>query len=391
MKQFLAALVVAGVCAAERAQAQTNDHLFRSWRFALESGSARAAGWGGLTVAVPDDGAGALSNPAVLTTLTRIEVFATGARFGSGSAPVGDSLATATTFGTSGAAGRLSGRWAVALLAQQPRRVRIDVLPIRLADGSADLGSLSVLTTDLAVALSFRATERLHVGASLVRTELRVEGQSRHDLADGTTDLRVHSDSRAGQLGGGFGVFYALGRGLSLGFATQAGTRHALERSADSPLLGVVFDPGSAYELVRPASLAGGVQWRLSPRLALGAQLDLVRYSEVAAALVIAQGARSRDEYRLGDALEPHLGAELSFPLRGLSVQVRAGLHAQAEGQLRFVGDDLAEGSAFVGGRNRVSGAVGASLAFAAGFRLDTGARFGGERPAVLFSVTGRF
>ena len=44
---------------------------------------------------------------------------ACGARFGSGSAPVGDSLATATTLGASGVAGRLSGRWAVALLAQR--------------------------------------------------------------------------------------------------------------------------------------------------------------------------------------------------------------------------------------------------------------------------------
>ncbi len=187
------------------------------------------------------------------------------------------------------------------------------------------------------------------------------------------------------------GLMVALASRLTLGFASQSGATYELTRGAESPLLGVTLDPGSRYELRRPSTFTGGAHLRLSPRFAVAAQVDLVRWSEIPARLVIRNGARARDEYELHDALEPRLGAEYSLALRDTSIQVRAGLHAQAPGTLRFTGDDPAEASAFPGSDWNVAGSLGTSVVTAGGLRVDLAGRFGGERPAVLASVGLRF
>jgi hypothetical protein len=379
------------MCLCADAAAQTNDHLFRSWRWPQESLSARAAGWGGLGTAAPDDATSLGANPAVLTSLTRLDVFAGVSAYGSGRAPVGDDVNAATALGASGAAARLSNRWALGIGALQPRAARLEVLPVRLADGSADVGSFELRATDLILAGSFRPTARLHLGAQLVRTGVHASGDYGHDQAVGAADIRVRVVGTATTLTGGFGLLYESGKRWVLGVSTLAGTRYRLERFADSPLLGVTLDAGSAFELVRPSTLSGGALVKLSTRLALGAQLDLVRYSEVPVRLVIGQGARSRDEYQLTDTLEPRCGVELSIPLRGLAVQVRAGIHGQAGGTPRFVGDDEVETSAFPGGHYEWAGAVGVSLVTQRGLRFDLAGRFGGERPAVLAGAAARF
>ncbi len=373
------------------ASAQTNDHFFRSWRWPQESAAPRAAGWAGQDVAALDEAESAVANPALLTSLTKLDVFAALSLRGSGQAVLGDGVGRATSLGVSGLAGRLSNRWGLGLLACQPRSARLDVLPVRLADGSVDEGSLDVRTTDLVLAGSFRPTARLHVGAQLVRTALELSGDYRHELAGGQADIRVRSSGRAASVTAGFGVLYEASSRLTLGFSTLRGARYGLTRSAESPLLGVVLDEQGAYEVVRPARLSGGARLRLSARLTLGAQLDFVRYSEVPATLVIGQGARSRDEYRLDDAFEPRLGAEFSMPLRGFSLQVRAGFSGQAGGTLRFGGDEPAEASAFPGGRYELGGAVGVSLVSARGLRFDLAGAFGGERPALLLGAAARF
>lgn len=371
--------------------AQTNDHFFRSWRWPQESAAARAMGWAGQDVAALDEAESAASNPALLTSLTKLDAFATLSLRGSSSAPLGDAVGRATSLGACGLAGRLSNRWGLGLFAFQPRAARLEVLPVRLADGSADSGSLELRATDLVLAGAFRPTARLHLGAQLVRSSLDLSGDYRHELSNGQADIRVRSAGQAASVTGGFGVLYEAGSRLTLGFGTQRGVRYQLSRTAESPLLGVVLEERGGYQVVRPSRLQGGARLRLSPRLVLGAQLDFVRYSEIPGALVIGQGARSRDEYRLDDAFEPHVGAEFSIPLRGFSLQMRAGLSGQAGGTLRFSGDEPAEASAFPGAGYELGGAVGLSLVTRRGLRFDLAGAFGGERPALLLGAAARF
>lgn len=342
-------------------------------------------------MAAADDATAALSNPALLTSLTRFDAFGGLALLGSGRAPLGDDVGRSTALAASGLAGRLSNRWAILAAVVQPRAVQIDVLPVRLSDGSADVGALDARVTDLVLAGAFKPTARLHLGALLVRTGTHLEGDYRHDLADGSTDVNVHATGTSWRVTGGFGLLYEAGRVVTLGVSTLAGVRYPLTRSAESPVLQATLDSGSPFELVRPAVVSAGGTWRPSVRLVVGAQVDYVSYSDVPAALTIGLGARSRDEYRLADALEPHLGAEYSIPLRGLSLQVRAGLQLQAGGRLRFEGDDAAEASAYPGDGSQAVGSLGLSLVSGRGLRLDLAGRLGGERPAFLLGVMTRF
>ena len=65
------AVVLAG---AVSSYAQTNDQLFRSWRWSPEAGSARTAGMGGAFAAVADGSEASWLNPAGLATLAKSEV-----------------------------------------------------------------------------------------------------------------------------------------------------------------------------------------------------------------------------------------------------------------------------------------------------------------------------
>lgn len=373
------------------ASAQTNDRVFRSWRWPQETGSARSAGWGGLTVAVPDDAGVIDANPAALGSLSKNDAFAGIAAFGDGSAPVGDDAGSRRALGLSGVALRLGSRWTLGVTAAQTRAVRLSLAGVRLADGSTDTGALDVSVLDLGAGIAWRLRPRVHVGARIVSSRLSLTAAAHHVLASGLEDLLLESDGSSTRVGGGVGVMYDVTSKVTFGFASQAGMGYPLARSAQSPLLGVVLDPGSRYGLRRPSAFAAGLHVRLSPRFAAAAQLDYVRWSEIPDGLVIANGARSRDEYRLDDALEPRLGGEFSIALRRTSIQVRAGLHAQAPGTLRFAGEDAAEGSAFPGSDWNVAGSVGASIVTAAGLRLDLAGRFGGERPAFLATAGVRF
>ncbi len=385
----LPALVALG-CALPAA-AQTNDHVFRSWRWPQESASARSAGWGGLAVAVPEDATVSDVNPATLGSLSKGEAFAGLVAFGDGSAPVGDDIGSRRALGLSGVALRVSARLTLGLALCRPRAARVSLAAVRLADGSTDTGELDVAALDLAVGAAWRVRSGLHVGARLARSRVRLRADARHDLPSGIGDLHVRADGEATRVSGGVGLLLTLSPKLGLGLASHTGAAHPMRRTAESPLLGVVLDPGSAFELRRPGTLSLGAHLRLSPRLALGAQLDHVRWSELADGLVISNGARSRDEYRLRSALEPRLGAELSTALLRTSIQVRAGLHAQSPGTLRFTGDERVETSAFPGSDWNLAGSFGASLVTSAGLRLDLALRLGGERPAFLATTGWRF
>ncbi len=371
--------------------AQTNDHLFRSWRWPPDIHSAGQAGWGGAGVASLDEASAGELNPALLTSLTKNQAYAGGLAFGAGQTGVGDRLDSRLSLGTCGAAVRVSRRLVLGLEVSEPRALRLELAPVRLPDGSADDGWLEVRGFDLRAAAAFRVTPRLHLGARLVSSRLSLEAEARHDPATGPSDLTLQALGRTTALGGGLGMLYEAGAGLSLALASDLGLAWRFSRRAQNPLLGVVLDPGSDFEIRRPSVLRAGLRLAVSRRLGLAAQVDLVRMSEVSAGLVIAQGARSRDEYRLADALEPRLGAEVSIPLRRLSVQVRGGLHLQAPGQLRFEGPDPLEAAAFQGSQWSLTGALGASLVTEGGLRVDLAGQLGGERPLFLVGAGLRF
>jgi hypothetical protein len=101
---------------------------------------------------------------------------------------------------------------------------------------------------------------------------------------------------------------------------------------------------------------------------------------------LIRRGTFQRGDYALGDALEPRLGAEASFPLRGLSLQARAGLHSQAPGALAYRGLNTAEAAAFPGDDRRLLVSVGSSVVTRS-LRLDVASMFSGD--AVRISVGG--
>ncbi len=373
------------------AQAQSNERWFRSWRWPVESASARNAGWADVAVAAPDDATTAQINPALLGTLTKTEVVVGAWATGTGRAPLGDEVRARTALGLTGVALRVSPRWSLALLAAQPRAVEYTLVPVRLSDGSTDSGRLAARQLEVGVAAAVRASPRLLLGARAFSTRLALDGALRQAPAVGPASLVVDSAGTSTRPGLVLGLAYEATAKLTLGLASATGSAYTFTRTASSPLLGVPLDPGSAYQVRKPGVLSGGLHVRLSPRFALAAQVDFVRWSEIPAGLVIVRGARARDEYRLPDAFEPRAGAEFSIPLRRTAIQVRAGLHVQSPGTLRFEGDDTIEVESFPGSDWKPAGAVGVSVVTARGWRVDLAGRFGGERPAALMGFAARF
>ncbi len=126
-----------------------------------------------------------------------------------------------------------------------------------------------------------------------------------------------------------------------------SGASWKADRTAANPQRGSVLDEGSEYEVRAPGVVSAGASTRLGDRIVVSGQLDDVRYSEIGSTLLIRRGAFQREDYVLRDALEPRLGAEASFPLRGVSFQAPTGLHSQAPGALAYRGLDTAEAAAF--------------------------------------------
>lgn len=371
--------------------AQSNERLFRSWRWPLEGSSARNAGWADVAAAAPDDATAAQVNPALLGTLTKAEVVVGAWAAGAGRAALGDELRARTALGSTGVALRISPRWTLALFAAQPRAIEYTLVPVRLSDGSTDTGRLSARLLELGVSAAVRATPRLLLGAQVHSSRLTLAGTLRQEPAVGPATLVVDTGGATTRPGLRLGLAYDASSKLTLGLASATGRAHTFTRAANSPLLGVQLDPGSPYQVRQPSLLSGALHLRLTPRFALAAQVDYVRWSEIPAGLVIVRGARARDEYRLDDAFEPRAGGEFSIPLRRTAIQVRAGVHLQSPGALRFEGDDAVESAAFPGSDWKPTGGVGVSVVTARGWRVDLAGRFGGERPVALMGLSARF
>src|SRR5262249_12524963 len=110
------------------AMGQTNDHLFRSWRWDEDVTAPRAAGMGGAFVAVADDSSAAFLTPAGLTPLPKNDLAGGLMARRSGTSSLGDTLRARTGVGYVGGAGRITKRFAVGgyLTEPQDRRTVLD-------------------------------------------------------------------------------------------------------------------------------------------------------------------------------------------------------------------------------------------------------------------------
>jgi long-subunit fatty acid transport protein len=383
----------AGACfllVATTAQAQTNDHFFRSWRWTREEGSARAAALGGAALALADDSVAARDNPAALTSLSRTEIAVHLLRRGSATTPAGDSLAGGATLGSFSVGARLGTRLAAGLYAADTRHARIAMAARPLPDGLTDEGGLEVRVREAGLAAAWQIAGTFHAGGRLSLGYASVSGEYRREAAGQPTRLRVGTGGSDARLTGALGAVWQPAERLRLAFAAEKGNAWTLDRTAVSPWLDVTLDSGSTYRLRQPSVLGVGASIRLSRKAVAFGQADHVRYSEIQSALIIRQGAHSRDDYRLADAWEPRAGLEVSLPFTKVSLQLRTGIERLAEGGLAYQGRDVVEQAAFPGSAAQVGWTAGAALVTGS-FRLDAAARGAGERPAFLAGLTARF
>ncbi len=383
----IATIVAVAVLPAAVVRGQTNDHLFRSWRWGITPGAPRPAGLAGAFVAVADDASASWLNPAGLTTLPKTEIG--GGILSARSGHVRDDrLGAWSGLGYIAGAGRLSKRFALGGYVTRPRSGRIDLAQdIPLPDGSRADGYLKATIVDGGVVGSYRLTSRLNVGARVTATHLELEGLYRRYAPAGRLALESGTAAGTTRLTGTFGALYEATRGLKLGLLVTPGASYLAERTANDPTGAV--DVGSRYELRAPGLVSTGAALQFGARLLLTAQVDYVRYSEIRA--FVRPGAAQASGYAIEDGIEPRLGAELSWPVRGLAVQLRGGVHSQAPGSLRFQGGDAVEAAAFPGSPRRHVAAAGASVVTRAGLRFDVAAVFGGDRNEVLAGCRLRF
>lgn len=374
------------LAAAPFAKAQTNDHLYRSWRWEEDLSAPRPAGMAGAFVAVANDSSAAALNPAGLLILPKGEIAGSLLRRGSGTLSSGDSLAAASGVGLLGGARRF-GSWAVGAYYSEPREVQIGINPIPLPDRTRDQGFLDASVKDFGASVAYRVSPRLRLGAGILGARLELNGTDARDFRRGPDLEHVNASAEDTSFRAIVGALYDWSEKLRLGLTVRTGTTWKVTRSAWVISRALVLDPGSLYEVRAPDAYSAGASYRLLNHLLVSGQLDYVRYSQISSGLTQPVG-NPGGAYVLDDAFEPRAGAEWWHPLRSLELQFRGGLYSQAGNALRFVGSDKVEAATFRGTDRRLLGAVGASVVKtrgpAHGLAFDTGLVFGGDHTVLV-------
>lgn len=370
--------------------AQTNDHVFRSWRSSDETQAPRALGLAGALVAV-DDTAAVRANPAAPSDLAKTEVVAAAQWQRAGVSALGDPLLARASLGFAGVTTQVGARGRLVAYAAETQGTRFRLQPTALPDGLTDTGSLEASVSELGLSASLRLPGGLSVGGRVAAARLSLDGSYSRDPAAGPTDLRVESRGSSTRPATSWGASWKPASWIRVGVSSRNGVGWRLERKATSPVMGTVLDPGSPYEVRRPAVLSLGFALQPSLKLLVAAQGDYVRYDEVQSALVIGQGAHSRSAYEHKDGWEGRLGAELSLPRRQASLQLRAGVHWRAPGGPRFTGLDETERATFPGSSRSLRGTTGLSIVTPRWLRLDVAASFAGEQTQVMAGLAARF
>lgn len=325
------ALVAAGLLSlTSTAHAQSPDAFWSLWTGREERSSARALGLAGANVALRDDGAAALANPALLAALPMSELHAgLGGPLRREFQPLGASLLLKDGLGLSVSLRRPSA----------DAQVRADR---RLAHES----------TETRVQLGQRFG-RLAVGVGVRRTRLALDGQSFTANGDGLRRSSTHVlDSRVGATAG---VAW-LGSGWTVAATFDSGTR--FEGVRTTTLGGRVIERGAGASLRTPWRVAAGASAYVSPRLTVNAQLDLRQAGRLDAGSAADRTPALAAERGHVDALRA--GAQYAVPFERASLVLRGGVARLAASGLRRASDVHAmRWVADAPARTRVSGGVG--------------------------------
>ena len=380
-------LVLAGAGASP---AQTNDALFRSWSYERVPSSPRCAALGGALEGTADDAIGVWTNPAAISALNKAELIGAIGTRSARAGVLGDSLSSRTGLALAAGAFHLSPRLAAGAYVAQPHSMRLTLSGTVLPDGLHDDGSLDTTVTEVGTALAWQVGETLHLGARVSVRRLSLQGRYSREPALGATNLRVGTSSANAAPAGAVGVLVVPVPSLRVALVAETGRGFRVTRTATSPVLGVVLDDDSDYELRPPTRLVAGLSFKPHPRVTGFVQAERVRFGEIQARLAIVQGAYTRAEYALDDAWEGGAGAEVSLPFRRMGVQLRAGARTHAGGTLRYRGEEAVAGATFTGSPGRATFSTGAGLFLRGGLHLDAAVTVG-DGTSVLAGAGMRF
>lgn len=374
------------------AWAQTNDHVFRSWRWEEEVAAARPAGLAGAFVAVANDSSAAALNPAGLLSLPRDgrEISASALRRGSGTAGPGDSLLSRTDLGFGSAVVRLGPSWAVGAYYDEPRSLRLEMAPFVLPSGARDNGFVEAELHNFGVSAAYLVSPRLRVGAGLTASRLVLDSNSGVSFGRVFHEI-VNQASSDTRLRPSVGATYDAGSTVRLGLVARPGASWTVSRESFDPTTSIVLDPGSTHRVRAPDVYSAGAAVRLLRRLLITGQLDFVRYSQIRDTLEIMRGSVLGEDYVLDDALEVRGGAEWTMPVGSFDIALRGGVYSEAPGSLAYVGPNADEAAAFRGADRRLLGAAGATVMLRRRIGVDASTVWGGDRRLVLVGARYRF
>jgi hypothetical protein len=369
--------------------AQTNDHVYRSWRWEEDPGSPRSAGLAGAFVAIADDASASLSNPAGLVQHPRHEAMGSLLQRNSGTVGPGDALASRTGLGLVGGSLELGPRLAIGGTWSEPRDVRVSLARADLPNATFDAGFLDAQVRSLAFGAAYAVTNRLRLGAGISHGRLELQGVNAV-MRRGETLTEIQAEGSDSALSASFGALYDVSSSVKVGLAARTGATWEIARSAFSPAEGRVVDPGSVYRLRAPDVFSAAAAWRLPSSFRVTGQIDLVRYSQIRDALDVRRDI-PRSDYVLDDGIEARVGIEWAHVFDPLTLQLRGGLWSQAPGSIEYVGPEPSERMTFLGSSRRLREGVGASVLFKSGLSMDAGALFGGDRTLILAGARYRF
>jgi hypothetical protein len=348
------------------AHAQTTDPVFAGWRFSPATVGSRSAGMGGAFLAVADDARAAVTNPAGLTQV-----------------PVNEVSVSSGRPWAAVASGRRRFRFAAyaTKAEQEPAAPREG--PERIA--------LQPSITEVGFAAGLQIFGRVRLGAAVARSRMNVEEEGRTP-ANGAQPLHPLVGGEDAQVRYTAGVLVDLFRvrggstsPLRFAFAVQPGIDWAVPQAG-----------GGTVDIRRPSVTSFGLGWRADNHWSFSAQGDFIRFKDVVSTLRRNVGDAAADGFDMPDEVEPRIGGEYATPLTcGCgSIKVRAGLHYQSPGTLRYAGEDPALAAAFTGQRRATVFTIGGSLFaehFGNALRFDVDARDVLDGPALSFGVVWRF
>jgi len=364
----------------------------------------RALGLGGAVVALADDGAAAIFNPAGLATVPRAGELQFGYRFPSrATLASGDRLynrpkpASPGTFVL-----RLGARVGISYHFVTLRSAnRIDF------DDGRSAGSLQTSVNGPGVGIGVRASPFVNLGLSLNAVRLYVNsGGYDRTTGTGAPDLRVRFNSAGDtRVTGTLGALIKT-REVSYGAAFRLGRRWRGLRSASNPATGMLIDEGTQFGVESPSVLSAGAAWqpekvRRAGTFVVTGQIDRVLLGKTQPTAAPGLPFPASD-YKFADAWELRAGAETTIPFittwasrgrpwRPNRVQFRLGWHRQGAGSLVYRGPDSVEQGFFPDGGYRHLWSVGASIGGTTIWRVSGAYRFGGEYGQAVAGVTIRY